>query len=122
MPYTQDSLPWQGSAPLAAHCSFLGAQDAAERAQTQSAALLAAYRTHGPLTDAEAAHLLRLDRSSVNARRSQLIAEGQVQAAGSRINRDTGIRNTTWGLVGPPQETHSLMRAATRVEREDFHR
>ncbi len=87
--------------PLARHCSSMGAADAAHRADRQSLALLALYRQHGALTDAEAADLLGIQRSSINARRNTLIALQLVdgQPKGTRKNATTGISNALWGLV-----------------------
>lgn len=94
-------LPLSGNSMLSAHCSSLGALDAAPKANGQALALLAAYRAHGPLTDQEAADRLGLQRCAVNARRAALIGLGLVDAQpkGTRTNARTGIRNATWGLV-----------------------
>lgn len=92
------SLPFQGSEPLSRHCSYQGARHAAERAGRQALALLALYRLHGPLTDAQAASLLHVERTTVNARRNELKRLGLVRAIDTAKNPDTGVRNTTWGL------------------------
>lgn len=93
-------LPFQGATPLAAHCSAEGARHAAHTATGQAARLLELYRTHGPLTDAEASDLLGIQRCAVNARRWWLIAHHEIdpQPKGSKKNPLTGVRNTTWGI------------------------
>ena len=42
---------------------------------------------------------LRLERSTINARRNELMKRGLVQAVGSKKNAQTGITNTLWGRV-----------------------
>lgn len=85
--------------PLAKHCSQQGAQSAQERIGRQCLALLTLYRQSGPLTDAEAAQALEIDRSTINARRNELRRRGLVEAVGTKRNEHTGISNTTWGLL-----------------------
>lgn len=54
----------------------------------------------GPMTDEEMRIALRVDRSTVNARRNELIALGKVRKTGtSRVNPKTGVPNHLWGLV-----------------------
>lgn len=98
MPYTDAGLPFSGSTPLSSHCSCSGAEDAKGRALTQTVRYLAALRQQGPLTDAEAAKLLGIERSSVNARRAVLVKAGLVIADSVRKG-PTGAKNTTWKLA-----------------------
>jgi predicted HTH transcriptional regulator len=91
-------LPFGGDAPIARHCSYQGAKKAEERCARQALALLAVYREHGPLTDAEAAYRLGVERTTINARRNELVAQGHVSARGTRKNDKTNINNTVWGL------------------------
>lgn len=93
------ALPFQGAEPLARHCSHQGAVAASERVGRQCVELLSAYALHGPLTDAEAAKHLGVERSTINARRAELKARGLVSAHGTKKNETTGISNTTWGLT-----------------------
>lgn len=95
--YVNGALPFSGSTPLAAHCSWLGAEDAKARSGKQTAALLGLYEQHGPLTDAEAARRLGVERTTVNARRNELVRRGLVVAVDT-VKAATGIRNTRWGL------------------------
>ncbi len=98
------SLPFQGIEPMARHCGYQGARHAAERVGRQCLALLALYRGHGPLTDARAAFLLRLERTTINARRNELVKLGLVRAVDTEKNDTTGIRNVRWGLVATEKE------------------
>lgn len=92
-------LPFEGGSDIPAHCSHAGAKAAAERAGRQALALLAAYREHGPLTDAEAAYWLNVERTTINARRAELMRLGLVKVDGVRKNPKSNISNATWGLV-----------------------
>lgn len=96
--WTEQELPWAGSSPLAAHCSRQGANHASTHAQTQTLAYLELLAKRGPTTDAEAASLLGLQRSSINARRGALTRRGIVVAVDTVVNDQTGVRNTRWGL------------------------
>jgi hypothetical protein len=101
MPWTEEQLPFAESAsPMAAQCSFLGAQDAARRASTQTLTYLELLAKVGPLTDAEAAKRMGVERTSINARRKPLCDRGVVVAKGRKRNRKSGIPNTLWGLAG----------------------
>lgn len=93
------SLPFNGTTVISRHCSHQGAVAASERVGRQCVELLGAYATQGPLTDAEASAHLELQRSTINARRAELIRRGLVEAKGSRKNPATDVTNTTWGLV-----------------------
>ncbi len=87
------------SSRLARHTSAMGALDANERIGRQCLRLLTLYRERGPMADWEAADLLCLYRSTINARRNNLIARGLVQAIDTAKNPKTGISNTRWGLA-----------------------
>ena len=92
------SLPFTGAIPVSRHCSHQGAVAASERVW-QCLALLAAYAKHGPLTDAETAKALDVERSTINARRATLIKVNLVRAYGTKKNVDTGVTNVMWGLT-----------------------
>lgn len=93
-------LPFGGSITVSRHCSHQGAVAASERVGRQCVELLGAYATQGPLTDAEAAKHLGIERSTINARRAELIRRLLVAKHGTKRNPETGITNTTWGLIG----------------------
>ena len=100
MPWTPRELPWAESpSPMAGQCSYAGAVAAENRAATQTLRLLELYAKRGPTTDAEAAKLLDVARSSVNARRRPLCDRGIVVAVAHVENPETGIVNTRWGLA-----------------------
>lgn len=82
--------------PVAKHCSSMGALKIAPAAAWKRDQLAALYQAHGPLTDQEAADLLRWPRSSVIPRRTELMVEGRVQRVGTKRNPATGISNTTY--------------------------
>jgi hypothetical protein len=97
MPYLEGSLPFSGSSPQAAHASRAGAQDAAPRALSQTVRYLRLLKDHPDgLTDAEAAKLLNLERSSVNARRKPLEKAGLVYADGFRPGPTGKVLNCIW--------------------------
>lgn len=93
------TLPFSGACVLSRHCSHQGAKSAAERCGRQALAILALYKARGPLTDAEVAQLLNIERTSVNARRNALVKLGLVQACDTVKNTATGISNTRWQLA-----------------------
>ena len=99
MPYVDSALPFQGSTPLSRHTSRAGAEDARGRALPQTIRYLAILREHGGLTDFEAARLLNVERTSVNARRVPLVKAGIVVAEGTRPGPTGKVRNTVWRLV-----------------------
>lgn len=99
MPWLAQELPWQGSTPLSAHTSREGAQKAQKRAASQTVRLLELYAQYGPLTDAEAARHLGVERTSVNARRVPLVTRGVVVAVDTVPSTRGGGRNTRWGLA-----------------------
>lgn len=96
--YINDLLPFQGLTTLSRHCSWAGAQSALEKAGPQCRALYDLYEERGPLTDWEASEALGLLRSTINARRATLIADGLVKVHGIKPGR-FGKPNSTWGLV-----------------------
>ena len=93
-------LPFQGSDQIALECSRAGALAASERVGRQGLALLALYRRYGPLTDAESALRLGVERSTINARRNELVRLLLVTRHDTARNEKSGLRNTTWGLAG----------------------
>lgn len=99
MAWTDCELPFAESpSPIAAQASFAGAQDAAHRSQTQTLRLLELYAKRGPTTDWDAAKMLDIERSTVNARRVPLCRRGIVVAVDKVMNDATGSENTRWGL------------------------
>jgi len=101
MPYTSSetfSLPFSGSVTLSRHCSHQGALSAFERVGRQALELLTAYRQRGPLTDAAAAQVLGVERTTINARRAELRRRGLVQAVDT-VKGAHGVANTRWGLA-----------------------
>lgn len=94
----QPRLPWRGSTPNAARCSYEGAKDAQTRAQAQLWAYLAFLKDRGALgaTDREAAEALQLERTSICARRGWLVARGFVGDSGQTRPGPTGTRNVVW--------------------------
>lgn len=78
----------------------MGALKAKGFAAFQREKLLAAYETHGPLTDHEMEAETEIDRSSVCARRNELIRLGHVEKDDGRVrlNPTTGVNNTLWRL------------------------
>ncbi len=99
---TQTGLPFafHGLTPQSRHTSYQGAQDAAPRAANQQVRYLAYLRLRGAqgATDREAAEYLGLERTSVNARRSELVKAGLVVPGGFRRG-PTGIKNVAWKLA-----------------------
>lgn len=84
--------------PLARHASWLGAISGQERVGRQCLALLQLYRDEGPLTDREAAKRLGVERTTINARRGELVKRGWVVAV-DLVETETGVKNTRWGLA-----------------------
>lgn len=100
MPHTDAGLPFEGITPLSRFTSHQGAEDAMDRALPQTVRYLALLKLHrGGLTDAEAAKLLRLERTSVNARRAPLVKAGIVVADGTRPGPTGRVKNTVWRLA-----------------------
>jgi len=93
------SLPFSGSVTLSRHCSHQGAVGASERVGRQCLALLTAYRERGPLTDAAAAQMLGVERTTICARRNELKRRGLVQAVDT-VKGDYGVNNVRWGFIG----------------------
>jgi len=96
MPYTESRLPFSGSTVSSRHTSYLGAESAKGRAQTQADRYLALLKASPDgLTDMQAARQLGLERSTINARRAELVKSDLVYAGGFRRG-ETGIKNVTW--------------------------
>lgn len=90
-------LPFSGATPQSRHASYLGARDAQGRAPRQSERYLALLQEHPDgLTDWEAAARLGVERTTINARRMELVKMGKVYSDGFRKNETSGIRNTVW--------------------------
>ena len=92
--------PIAPSADLTAkHCSSMGALAVEPERANLWRRMLAMYRI-APRTDMEMAALLQVQRSTINARRAELIAQGKVdpQSCGTRKNPKTGISNSLWQL------------------------
>jgi hypothetical protein len=95
---TQPALPYSGITPQSRHASYLGARAAAGRANSQTRSYLKLLKEHATgLTDLEAAHMMGIERSSVNARRAPLVKQGRVFPAGFRKGA-SGVKNTVWVL------------------------
>lgn len=99
MPWTDAGLPFSGDTPPSRHTSHAGAEDAKPRAENQTIRYLAILKAHGPLTDREAAKLLGIERTSVNARRAPLVKAGIVGPKGFRRGPGRQIKNVVWGLL-----------------------
>ncbi len=101
MPYSEQQLPWTGATALSRHCSADGARAALRRSAGQTARYLRLLERRGAegCTDLEAALILGIERTSVNARRSVLcqLDPPWVVPVGTRPG-PTGIRTTAWGL------------------------
>lgn len=84
------------------HCSAMGALKAQPNKEAQHQRMLAMYRQHGGLTDAEMEALTGIDRSSVTPRRTELIKLGLVESdpAGTRKNPQSAVSNKLWRLKG----------------------
>jgi hypothetical protein len=78
--------------------SKAGAIKASRVSGKQCLTLLGYYESHGPLTDAEAAKLMTVERSTINARRNALMRAKLVVEVGTRKNPTSGILNTTYGV------------------------
>lgn len=92
-----DLTPRPEPAPVA--CRRQGHQRGAQTASRLHREMVAAYAADGPQTDAELAQRLGVERSTVNARRAELVKAGRVVAVGTRKNATTGVNNTTWSVV-----------------------
>ena len=96
MPYVDESLPFSGITPQSRHASRSGAEQAHSRSTSQTIRYLQALKDHQyGLTDREASDLLKLERSTINARRVPLVKADLVYADGFRPGA-TGARNTIW--------------------------
>jgi hypothetical protein len=96
MPWIEEVLPFSGSTPQSRHTSRAGAENAAPRALNQTLKYMAALKARpNGLTDFEAAEVLGIERTSVNARRRPLVKAGLVVTGGFRRG-PTGIKNVIW--------------------------
>lgn len=97
------SLPFQGATPLSRFTSHAGADDAKTRAPSQLVRYLQLLHARYPdgYTDAEAAVLMEVERSSVNARRAPLVQAGLVEAYGTRARVSSDLLNVVWRLKLP---------------------
>jgi hypothetical protein len=96
MPYTESQLPFSGDSPQSRRASRQGAVSAAGRAPSQVARVLQALKDRPwGLTDQELADLLGIQRSTINARRSELVKGNLVYAAGFKDGK-FGTRNVVW--------------------------
>lgn len=102
MPHTDAGLPFSGSSQLSRHTSHQGAVDAEKRALPQAVRLLQLLHAAYPegYTDAQAAAILEVERSSINARRAPLVAAGLVEPCGTRDGKYDNP-NTIWRLRVP---------------------
>jgi hypothetical protein len=83
---------------LAAECRRDGHQRGKATASGLHVALMGAYVSMGPMTDAEMASYLKLERTTVNARRNELVEAGRVVKCGTKINARTRVKNVLWGV------------------------
>jgi hypothetical protein len=92
----QGDLPFSGNTVESRHASYLGAKAAEPRAAKQRERYRALLREHREgLTDAEAAFLLNVDRTTINARRNEC---DDVYPYGFRKNVKSGIKNVVWKI------------------------
>ena len=90
-----------GRSPEARHNSYLGAKSAQKRVSRQHREYLSLLAERGPLTDQQAADLMGVERTTINARRNEL---GQrVEKVGRTMGRH-GTPNTRWGLTDAGRE------------------
>jgi hypothetical protein len=114
MPYAGD-LPFSGSVALSRHTSYLGAQNAQPRACRQARLYLFLLDARGAegLTDFEAARLLGLERTTINARRVPL-TNGDQPWVGTVKTRPgpTGVKNAVWQLTSAGRAAVAAMKQA----------
>jgi hypothetical protein len=103
MPWTEAGLPLQGATPISRHTSHQGALAANERAMPQTVRYLQLLHARYPdgYTDAEAAMILEVERSSINARRAPLVQAGLVEDCGTRARASSDLPNVIWRLRLP---------------------
>lgn len=99
MPHIAALLPFSGSTPLSRHCSHQGAEDAKDRALSQTIRYLALLKESGGLTDWEAHERLGIERTSITARRRPLVVAGIVVPSDETRPGPTGTKNTVWRLA-----------------------
>jgi hypothetical protein len=113
MPYLDQELPISGTTPLSRHCSAQGAQDAQPRAcrQTRRYLLLLDARGAEGATDWEAARLLGLERTTINARRVPM-TKGDQPWIGTVKTRPgpTGVKNAVWQLTSAGRAAVAAMK------------
>ena len=99
LPAVPDPPIAPSASPIAKHCSSMGALVVQPGRENLWRRMLAKYRI-APRTDAEMAEWLGVQRSTINARRAELIAMGLVEdMKRTRKNPVTGVSNTLWGLT-----------------------
>lgn len=102
MPHTDTGLPFSGSLPQSRHASLKGAESAEKRAPSQVLRYLSLLVSRYPdgLTDQEAADLMNVERSTINARRGQCRGAGLelIESAGSRPG-NYDMDNTIWRIA-----------------------
>ena len=95
--YVDQQLPYSGITAISRHCSAEGARSALRRSAGQTARYLRLLARQGArgCTDYEAAAILGVERTSINARRSVLcqLEPPWVVPVGTRPG-PTGVRNT----------------------------
>jgi hypothetical protein len=103
MPSTDAGLPFNGVTPISRHTSHQGAVDAAPRALPQALRYIQLLHMKYPdgYTDAEAAKILEVERSSINARRAPLVQAGLVEDCGRRARASSDLPNVIWRLRLP---------------------
>lgn len=99
---TDAGLPFSGALPQSRHASLQGAESAEKRAPSQVLRYLALLVSRYPdgLTDQEAADLMGLERSTINARRGQCRADGLslIEPCGSRPGQ-YDVDNVIWRIA-----------------------
>jgi hypothetical protein len=103
MSTTDTGLPFNGITPISRHTSHQGAEAAKERALPQIVKYLQLLHAKYPdgCTDHEAAMILEVERSTINARRGELLHADLVETYGRRERVSTATVNTVWRLRLP---------------------
>ena len=104
MPHTDSGLPFSGAIDVSRHHSFKGAEAAKERALPQVLRYLELLMHQYPdgYTDVEAAELLGVERSTINARRGECTKAGLIQAHGARPGK-YDCDNVVWRFKVPAE-------------------
>ena len=119
MPYTDQGLPLSGAVNQSRHTSALGAEEVMPRAGAQTRRLLFLLADRGPQTDWELHHLMRIERTTVTARRRPLCVDVDDQGAyieaspGEYRPGPTGTKNTLWRLTARGQAFVVALREAS---------